>query len=209
MGKVYYTREPVCKKCGRMLQEASKVYCDECDRGIHQFEQGVSLFVHTGDIRNSIYDFKYKNRRDYADFFSREIVNNYGKYFEKWNIDAIIPVPIHKSREIKRGYNQAAEFAKQIARKTGILYDDKLIIRKNKTSPQKEFSDYMRYVNLRGAFGVDVSKAKRYRNVLIVDDIYTTGATIDACAYILKKAGIQKVYFACISAGVPVQRKNV
>ncbi len=167
------------------------------------------MFVHTGDIRSSIYDFKYRNRRDYAEFFADEAVRNCRRYLEKWQIDVIVPVPIHKRKELKRGYNQAGEFGKKISKKTNIHYDDKLLIRKNNTVPQKEFSDYMRYVNLKGAFGVDAEKIKKYKNVLVVDDIYTTGATIDACAYMLKKAGAKKVYFLCISAGVPVKKERL
>ncbi|MBE5959048.1 MAG: ComF family protein [Lachnospiraceae bacterium] len=208
ISKARYIREPRCKKCGRMLEKEEYVYCDECKIIPHQFEQGVSVFVHTGDIRNSIYDFKYKNRRDYAEFFAMEAKKNLGRYIRKWNVDVVVPVPVYPKKEIKRGYNQAGEFGKRISEIMNIPYDDKLLIRKINTAPQKELSDYMRYVNLKGVFGVDTEKIKKYQRVLIVDDIYTTGATVDACANVLRKAGIGKVYFLCISAGVPGSKDN-
>lgn len=199
--KIKYVREPQCKKCGRPIMDEYKMICPMCEKGNHSFDKGMCVFEHTGEIKKSIYDFKYQNRREYSEFYAKEAVRIYGREIKKLNIHAIIPVPIHKEREIERGYNQALEFAQVLGRYTGIPVAKRVLIRKKKTSPQKELSETGRYINLKNAFAVEQSNLKGIRNALIVDDIYTTGSTIDACSSILKRAGVEKVYFLCISAG--------
>lgn len=193
--------EPKCIKCGKPLIKDESLCCGDCNRKTHLFEKGVSLFTYEGAFRDSIYRFKYDNAREYADFYGRMAKKLYGAVFKKWNIQTIIPVPLYHQKEIKRGYNQAQVFAKYVSKYTGIPIDEKCIIRKKMTVPQKELSDEMRRENLSGAFAVDVTRASKYKRVLLVDDIYTTGSTIDACAKVLLAAGVEKVYFLCISAG--------
>lgn len=199
--KIKYVREPRCEKCGRPLDDMEQILCAECTKRKHRFDAGVCIYEYSGQIKESIYEFKYKNRREYADFYASETAKIYGKLLKQWNLDAIIPVPIHKDREIERGYNQATEFGQALARLTGIPIRKKVLIRTKKTERQKELTDIMRYLNLKNAFSVDRNAMEGLRNILIVDDIYTTGSTVDACSSILKKAGAHKVYFLCISAG--------
>ena len=128
---------------------------------------------------------------------SSNIVKN---KLKEWNVQAIIPVPMYKDKEIKRGYNQAEVFGRALSKETGIALDDKCIIRKKSTVPQKKLSNEMRKINLQKAFGVDRKICSEYKTVLLVDDIYTTGSTFDACAKVLKVAGVEKVY--CLSVAV-------
>lgn len=199
-----YVREPKCGKCGRPLYDEEQLLCSGCLKTKHEFEKGLCIFEHSGEIRKSIYDFKYGNRRENGEFYGREAARMYGRTFNHWNIDAIVSVPIHKERELKRGYNQALVFAESVAGCTGIRLEKNLLIRVKKTEPQKELTDEMRYLNLKNAFAVDEARMPGLKNILIVDDIYTTGSTVDACSAILKKAGAEKVYVLCISAGVGV-----
>lgn len=200
-GKIKYVREPRCKKCGRPLGDMYQMVCVACSKRKHDFDMGVCVFEHSGEIKKSIYEFKYKNRREYGEFYAKEAAKIYGRELKEWNVQAIIPVPIHKERELERGYNQALEFGQALARFTGIPVKKRALIRRKKTSPQKELTEIMRYLNLKNAFAVERNSLEGIKRVLIVDDIYTTGSTIDACSSILKKAGVEKVYFLCISAG--------
>ena len=84
------------------------------------------------------------------------------KQFE-WNVQAIIPVPMYKDKEIKRGYNQAEVFGRALSKETGIALDDKCIIRKKSTVPQKKLSNEMRKINLQKAFGVDRKRCSEYK----------------------------------------------
>lgn len=201
-GKIKYIREPRCRKCGRPLVDMCQVLCNGCSKRKHQFDSGVCVFEHSGEIKKSIYEFKYNNRRDYSEFYAKEAVKIYGRRLGEWNVQAIIPVPIHKERELERGYNQALEFGQALARYIGIPVEKRALVRRKKTAPQKELTEIMRYLNLKNAFDVEQNSIVGIKRVLLVDDIYTTGSTVDACSSILKKAGVEEVYFLCISAGI-------
>ena len=111
-----------------------------------------------------------------------------------------MPVPLHPSRKRKRGYNQAQILAEEIGKILEIPVDSKSLIRTRKTSPQKKLGHKERKKNLKHAFAVKhtFQAAKR---VLLVDDIYTTGNTIDAVSNVLKQKGVENVYFLTISIG--------
>ena len=117
-----------------------------------------------------------------------------------WGPDLIIPVPLHKKRRRKRGYNQAGVLGRRLGRLLGIRVDDKSLLRRVYTDPQKKLGRLERKKNLRNAFALKES-FKPVPVVLLVDDIYTTGNTIDAVSEVLKKKGVEKVYFLTISIG--------
>lgn len=200
-GKVFYMKEPKCAKCGKSLKEDGTL-CKDCREHKHAYEKGVCLFQYAGGIKESMYRFKYKNAREYGAYYGWETAKRYGKLFEQWGIDYIMAVPVSKKKEIKRGYNQAYVYAKEISRYTKIPMDKKCLVRVEDTKPQKEFVGIARKKNVENAFAIYEEKAKEYNKVLLVDDIYTTGSTIDACTRVLKAAGVKEVYFVCISAGV-------
>ena len=123
-----------------------------------------------------------------------------GMMIRRWSPDVIIPVPIHISRLKMRGYNQAGLIAEALGRIVGIPIDEEALVRVIKTAPMKELSNRERVKNLQNAFQAD-EKVVRYKKVLIVDDIYTTGATFDACAAVLKQAGVREVYGISLCVG--------
>ena len=118
-----------------------------------------------------------------------------------WKAEALIPIPLHPSRKRKRGFNQAELLAKAIAKRSGIPVDAKLLLRTKKTDAQKDLNDQERLANLRDAFSVQKNEIP-YHNLILVDDIYTTGSTMDAAAKLLKEHGAQNVYFLCICVGM-------
>lgn len=199
--KVKIIKEPKCVKCGKPLWKEEKLYCCDCKGRERQFDKCIAVFEYSGDIRKSIHKFKYDNARIYADYYGDIAVKLYGDLFKNWKIDMIIPVPIYKKKQIKRGYNQAQAFGQAVSKYSKILLNEKLLIRIKDTVPQKELADTMRYLNLKNAFAVDKDKLKGIKNVLLVDDIFTTGSTLDACSHILKKAGVERVYGLCIGSG--------
>lgn len=119
---------------------------------------------------------------------------------ETWGIDVLIPVPLHKKRKRKRGYNQAEILAKELGRITGIPVETKSVIRVRHTMPQKELSHRERRKNVKDAFET-TTQCVIGKNVLLIDDIYTTGNTIDAVAKVLKEKADCKVFFFTISIG--------
>ena len=136
----------------------------------------------------------------YAKVFAEELAKRYGRQVYKWKIEEILPIPLHPSKQKKRGFNQAELLGRELGKQTGIPVNTEALFRVKRTKPQKKLDDKERGENMQGAFGV--AKAwKAKNNVLLIDDIYTTGNTIHTAAKILKKAGVQNVYFLTISIG--------
>lgn len=198
--KIIYIKEPRCKKCGKPVRYEEQEYCYDCQAHSHHYTQGRSIWLHKMPVSMSIYQFKYKNRRIYGTFYAKEMARLYGGKMREWGIDVIIPVPLHRKKKRLRGYNQAEILAKQLGKRTGIEVNAKAVIRTRYTRPQKELNDKERKQNLKEAFSV-TEKWKPYKNVLLIDDIYTTGSTIDTIAEELKRAGAGKVFFLTISIG--------
>ena len=128
------------------------------------------------------------------------MASRYGKWIRRWEIEEIVPIPLHPSRKRTRGFNQAELLAKALGELSGIPAEPNAVRRIRKTKYQKQLDDAGRRQNLKGAFSV-VPGWKPKRCILVVDDIYTTGNTIHRTAEALKKAGVQKVYFLTISIG--------
>lgn len=195
-----YCRQPRCSCCGKQLYGDMREYCEDCKRKHHKFVKGLAPFNHTGRIRQVVYQIKYQNKREYLDFFVEEIVKRHKKEIDIWDCDLIIPVPLYKKKQRCRGFNQAEVFAKRLSKKLGIPMNNQALKRVRNTKPQKECNDIERKKNLQNAFKVtdNVVKSKK---IIVVDDIYTTGSTIDACSDVLLKAGAGEIYFICMTIG--------
>lgn len=186
--------------CGKPVPSQEQEYCADCEKKPPAYEQGRSLWTHRGTVPGAIYRFKFHNRRSYGTVFAAEMAERYGDWICSREIDVLIPVPLHPSKHRQRGFNQAEILAKELGEKTGIPVETRAVVRTRKTRPQKMLSHEERYRNLKGAFGVR-RDWKPVRTVLLIDDIYTTGNTIQRIAKVLKQAGVQKVYFLTISIG--------
>ncbi len=191
-----YVREPVCKKCGKPIENEQEEYCYDCEKHKRQYVQGKALWLYKGKMKQSMYRFKYQNRREYAHFYSSELVRVYGEWIRRQGIEAIVPIPLHRTKKQQRGYNQAELVAEEIGRQMGLPVYDNLLKRVRKTKVQKNLSDTERKNNLKRAFKTYTNNVQ-LRYILLVDDIYTTGSTINEAAAELRKSGVDHVY--CIS----------
>lgn len=202
-GKLKYIHEPYCKKCGKPVEDDAIEYCFDCSKKEKAFINGRAVFLYDDNMRESIVRFKYKGKREYGNFYGQEIVNVLGKYIMDLKIDAIVPVPIHRERFNNRGYNQANVIAKYIGKELGIQVISDGLIRKINTVAQKELDNKERNKNLQNAFEINHNDKLWYNinKVLIVDDIYTTGATIDGCAKALLNYSKFDIYFVTLSIG--------
>lgn len=198
--KLPYISEPCCKKCGKPLRKDTEEYCFDCSRHRHIYDRGFAIWEHSPLVAKAIYQYKYHNRRIYSRFFAREMLMSYESIIRKWKIQLIVPIPISKKRRRKRGYNQAGLLAREISKYMGIPYAETSLVRVRDTTPQKTLSVKERKKNLRNAFAWRADR-RPPKNVLVIDDIYTTGNTIDAASLVLKRAGAENVYFLTISIG--------
>lgn len=178
-------------------------YCPDCLKRKRSFEYGVALIRYNAAAQKSMAAVKYKNRREYLDFYAEAIARRYGSFFARQKDAVLVPVPVHPVRLRTRGFNQAGELAVRLGRLTGMAVNESILIRARKTAPQKELGPEERLRNLRHAFAVaDASLLPQ--KVILVDDIYTTGSTIEACTRVLKEAGVGQIFFVsiCIGGGV-------
>lgn len=201
-GRLSPVRPPVCKKCGKEIIDAAAEYCVDCIRRGRSFEYGVALLNYDETARRSMARIKYSNRREYLDFYGAALAARHEKTIRRMNADAIVPVPLHSSRMRQRGFNQAEVMARILGERLGVPVMPDLLVRDRKTQPQKDLTARERLKNLSGAIRAG-KIPDGIRTVLLTDDIYTTGSTVEACTRALMKAGIGKVYFAviCITGG--------
>lgn len=221
--KLHFIRQPSCKKCGAELISDRAEYCPDCQRRQRSFESGVALIRYDTVAQKSMAAVKYKNRREYLDFYAEAIARRYGYFFKHRKDAVLVPVLVHPARLRSRGFNQAGELAVRLGRLTGLLVNEHLLVRTRKTAPQKELGPDERLRNLRHAFAVAAefrwepapgkpdsrnlpgwaagTAPELPQTVILIDDIYTTGSTIEACTRVLKAAGVRQVYFVSICIG--------
>lgn len=189
---------PYCMKCGRKTMRTSGL-CGNCEREKKEFIRGRCLYEYKA-VAKSIYRFKYYGRREYARVYAEEAADYLKDFFREVSPDALVPIPIHRRRYAKRGYNQACELAKEISKITGIPVTDKLLKRRRNTAPLKLLDPDERQKNLKNAFIVGENSVK-LKTIILIDDIYTTGTTMNEAAKVLHKAGIPDVYFVALAGG--------
>lgn len=186
-------------RCGKPVSEEEE-FCSDCRGQKTYLNEGRSLWIHRKPVTDAIYGFKYRNKRNRGIFFAEEMVKSFEKQILEWEIEEIVPIPLHNIRRRQRGYNQSEVLAVSMSQLTGIPVRTDVLFRIKKTKPQKQLDRRKRFLNLSGAFAVS-AYWKPPENVLLVDDIYTTGATLQKAAKMLKLAGCRNVYFLTISIG--------
>ncbi|MDO5519582.1 MAG: ComF family protein [bacterium] len=201
--KLQWVNAPYCMKCGKPIESECKEYCYDCENKNFHYEYGYGMWIYDENLRRSIVGFKYKNRREYADFYIQQLVLHYREKINRMQVDVIAPVPVHRRRYRQRGYNQAAILAEGLGKELEYAVEDQLLVRSKYTAPQKTLNDKERFLNLEKAFKVNKKRISEYvgKRVLLVDDIYTTGSTIEACTNVLLQAGVSKVYFISLCIG--------
>lgn len=194
-------------KCGKPLESGTREYCGDCNKREHVFVRNYAMWLYDSKMQSSIAYFKYHGRREYSLYYAQEICKRFGGQLRSLSIDAIVPVPLFIKKKKSRGYNQAEVLARELGGILGLRVYPDLLIRVKNTKPQKELDDFGRSRNLNDAFDYNEKWVKKQKDipgikrVLLVDDIYTTGSTLDACSKVLMKNGILAVYGLTVSIG--------
>ena len=132
--KLSFVKQPVCKKCGKEITSAEREYCLDCTKHKRSFDYGRALLNYNDTAKKSMADIKYRNRREYLDFYAEAVCLRYGKLLMRLGADALVPVPVHPSRRRQRGFNQAEIFADRIGARLGIPVCPEMLVRRKKTS---------------------------------------------------------------------------
>jgi len=192
---------PWCMKCGKKMLTEGEL-CRDCSQRERKYIRGRALYEYSS-AAPSIYRLKYGKRQEYADFFGEEMARYLGEFINECRADAIVPIPLHKRRQRKRGYNQALLLAKALGHYTGIPVRGNLLRRVKNTAPLKRQNAYERQNNLKKAFIITENDVK-LNTIIIVDDIYTTGSTIDEAAAVLLQHGVERVFYIALACGTGV-----
>lgn len=178
----------LCSKCKLKIKNLLKLntvqYKGKC------FNSHTYLFRYEEGVRDRLLKYKFRDYSYLYKFFSEIIVNNCNL---ENNYDIILPVPIHKKRKAKRGYNQSELIAKEIAKNANVEYSKKVLIKTINTVPQSTLNQHQRMSNVLGIYKVINSQIIENKNILLIDDIYTTGSTVNECSKVLKQNGAKLV----------------
>lgn len=197
--KVVFVREPACFCCGKPLRKEETEFCSDCRKHPKTFKKGIALCVYNDKVRDSLAAIKYQNQKEYADFYILEIKKRKLKQLKNLRIDLVLPVPLHKRKKRQRGFNQAMLFAEGIGDMLCVPASASVLFRTKYTKPLKSLNPRERLISMEHSFWAsDEVKGKR---VLLVDDIYTTGATAESCTRALKAAGAEDVWVFCVAIG--------
>jgi ComF family protein len=194
-----YITRPVCQKCGRTVTEDTNIGM-ECINAQYHFEQAVPVFEYTSEMQRLIHRFKYQG----VSYLSRTLGSWMAEAYKqrcRWDVDMIIPVPLHPRRERERGFNQAVLLSREIGKSINVGVNKSTLIRKKHTSTQVGLNKLQRRQNLWDAFEVTEPGKVKDKIILLVDDVFTTGSTVDECSRVLLQAGAKRIYVMTLAAG--------
>lgn len=210
-----------CLACGECLVKGEETICTNCllelpetDYHLHhdnallhrmayripiRYGMACYKFTKSGRVQRLLHALKYKSCPEIGIRLGRaygEKIVEAGTYD---GFDMILPVPLHPSRLRKRGYNQSAKFGEGLSEVLAVPCQDDVMARKHKTDTQTKKSKASRWENIANVFSVVIPEAVKGKSILLVDDVITTGSTIEACANALLQSGIRELSIACIA----------
>ncbi|HEY2051696.1 MAG TPA: ComF family protein [Caulobacteraceae bacterium] len=209
--RISFIEAPLCDGCGSAFDYdlGAGVRCPACSARAPAFDRGRAACVYDEHSRDLILKLKHADRTDLAWTFARWIARAAADILPE--VDAVTPVPLHRTRLLTRRYNQAAEIARPLARMAGLAYFPDALVRRRSTGSQGGKSAQARRRNVAAAFVVPDGWRRRVAGarVLLVDDVLTTGATAEGCARALKAVGAVRVDLAVIARVKQAQARPI
>src|SRR5216683_6884047 len=202
--------EPLCAQCGRPIVSAavtegiSLPQCHLCRYGTYAFDFARSFGAYTSRMSRAILQLKYANVAPLGGWFARRLAGLVERQPQDFAADAVVPVPLDQGRLRERGYNQAELIAKPLARLLGIPFRSYLLVRTRPRPNQLRLTRRERWETVRGAYATHKTAKVDKLRVILVDDVFTTGATLDACSRALKGAGAARVAGLTVARALPL-----
>lgn len=200
---------PYCAKCGKPLiptdffKQNREILCLDCKRKKYSFEFSRSTGIYDKVLKKCIHLFKYYGEKKLAKPLGKLMVDSLVKNDEfKRKIDLIIPVPLHRNDLKKRGFNQSVLLGKVTGDYLSIPVRENVLIKKKLTPFQVNLSKKERKINILGAFSVEKPEEIKGKNILILDDVFTTGATVEECTKELMKARAKNIFVLTLARTV-------
>jgi ComF family protein len=191
--------EPMCVCCGRpfasgVAAQAAKPLCRLCRLQYYGFDGARSFAIYDDALFEAIVLLKYEQVSRLGNWFAGKLAEVARLQAAEWRANVVVSVPLHAERRRERGYNQAELIARPLARRLGLRFESRLLARVKPRPPQLVLSRSERWQAVRGAYAAHDRAGIENLRVLLIDDVMTTGATLDACARVLKKAGAEAVF---------------
>ncbi|MBI1952510.1 MAG: ComF family protein [Candidatus Omnitrophica bacterium] len=194
---------PWCARCGQSLSGAGAgvTLCRACKENRRSFDEAVSCFPYKGMVQELVLAFKYGGKTGLLPFLAERMFLQVRRQMGNDPADWVVPVPLHPVRARERGFDQAQLLAGALALKLSLPQARGLLKRGRATAPQAQLTRAERFKNVREAFCLRPRPSLGRSRILLVDDVFTTGATANACAALLKKAGAARVTVVTFARG--------
>ncbi len=196
---IVYLEPPVCYQCGELLAAppegiASPMHrCGKCLLQPPVFDQARAVGLYRGKLRQIIHTMKYRSIYGLTRPLAKLLQDQFASHWRENVPDLLVPIPLHRRRLRQREFDQALALARYLSRGVGIPCEAEALVRQRDTASQVGLNYTERHQNVRGAFDVRHPQSVRGQTVLLIDDVYTTGATAKACAQVLRQAGAERV----------------
>ena len=198
---------PICSRCGRpfvspIAAEASQPLCRLCRAGKYSFDCARSFAQYNEQLTAAILLLKYEEIHSLGRWFAAQLTKVLASNEDFMRADVVVPVPLHPDRLRERGYNQAELIAGPLARRLNLKLGAYLLVRTLPRPPRLHLSRRERWESVRGAYAINKGVRVDNLRILLVDDVMTTGATLDVCAKALKGAGAAEVFGLTVGRAV-------
>lgn len=202
---LHWANGRTCSKCGKALvNERKSEVCHDCHENTHLFERGFTCMHYGTKEKEIIHRFKFNGAAYMGSKLGKIMLDRF--LLEELTVDCVIPVPMHKKKQAKRGYNQSELMAKEVAKGLGVPYNGQVLVRNKYKAPMNKLDSNQRRMNIIDSYSIRNQGAKlcniNNKSILLIDDVYTTGSTADECTKVLLDAGAKKVYLLTLAAGV-------
>jgi ComF family protein len=190
-----------CVACGGKIERNTGL-CAGCIEHIHVNTSGPAACRYEGAIKKAIHSLKYRGFKPVANILSEFLLGFIHRNINMAEIDMIVPVPLHPVSLRQRGFNQAQLLSLAVSKKYGLPMRRSCLSKTRHTPPQSGLNRQKRLTNLNGAFKVRYPETVKDKNILLIDDVYTTGATAGKASGALKRAGAARVEVAALAGGL-------
>lgn len=184
----------LCVKCGKQI--TSGELCYNCIKDTRPYEKGFMVFLYEDNAKKLMHDFKFEGKRDIAEFFAQAILN----CVKSFDVDIITSVPMHMVKKLGKGYNPPALIAKELSTMMDKPFNNKILRRIKHTKAMSTMQGIDRMEHSKKNYSINKSNIKD-KNILLIDDVSTTGATLHVCSQILIDNGANTVYVAAACGG--------
>ena len=191
-------KNSLCKNCELMLSKY-EINCIKKIINEKYFDYLCCLLKYENNVREKIIQYKFNEKSYLYKTFTKIIIKNKKIYGFLKLYDIIIPVPMHKNKKAVRGYNQSELIAKEMSKNMGLSFENDVLIKTKNTQVQSLLKKTQRTDNVKNAFAINNNEKINNKKVILIDDIYTTGSTVNECSKVLKQAGAKEICVVTIA----------